>query len=37
MAEHLSDETIADFKEAFNLFDKDGDGSKASFAHQSIQ
>lgn len=26
MAEHLSDEQIAEFKEAFALFDKDGDG-----------
>ncbi|WFD30817.1 hypothetical protein MSPP1_001841 [Malassezia sp. CBS 17886] len=27
MAEHLSEEQIAEFKEAFSLFDKDGDGS----------
>jgi calmodulin len=27
MAEHLSDEQIAEFKEAFALFDKDGDGT----------
>lgn len=27
MAEHLSDEQIAEFKEAFALFDKDGDGA----------
>ncbi|KAK2980572.1 hypothetical protein RJ640_003501 [Escallonia rubra] len=27
MAEHLTEEQIAEFKEAFNLFDKDGDGS----------
>eukprot|EP01057_Protomagalhaensia_wolfi_P001248 Protomagalhaensia_wolfi_Nauph_80__1247@NODE_1736_length_1371_cov_205_636637_g1351_i0_p1_GENE_NODE_1736_length_1371_cov_205_636637_g1351_i0NODE_1736_length_1371_cov_205_636637_g1351_i0_p1_ORF_typecomplete_len154_score37_38EFhand_7/PF13499_6/3_8e22EFhand_7/PF13499_6/1_1e13EFhand_6/PF13405_6/3_3e11EFhand_6/PF13405_6/0_00055EFhand_6/PF13405_6/4_3e10EFhand_6/PF13405_6/1_9e02EFhand_8/PF13833_6/0_00028EFhand_8/PF13833_6/9_7e16EFhand_8/PF13833_6/0_00046EFhand_8/PF13833_6/8_4e06EFhand_1/PF00036_32/4_1e09 len=26
MTDHLSEEQIADFKEAFNLFDKDGDG-----------
>jgi Ca2+-binding EF-hand superfamily protein len=26
MADHLSDEQIAEFKEAFALFDKDGDG-----------
>ncbi|KAH7672093.1 calmodulin protein [Dioscorea alata] len=26
MAEHLSDEQISEFKEAFSLFDKDGDG-----------
>lgn len=29
MAEHLSDEQIAEFKEAFALFDKDGDGAFA--------
>jgi calmodulin len=28
MAEHLSDEQIAEFKEAFALFDKDGDGKR---------
>lgn len=27
MAEHLTDEQIGEFKEAFSLFDKDGDGS----------
>ncbi|KAJ4819915.1 Calmodulin [Rhynchospora pubera] len=27
MAEHLSHEQIAEFKEAFSLFDKDGDGT----------
>eukprot|EP01054_Gregarina_sp_Poly1_P010855 Gregarina_sp_Poly_1__10854@NODE_842_length_6017_cov_94_978151_g609_i0_p4_GENE_NODE_842_length_6017_cov_94_978151_g609_i0NODE_842_length_6017_cov_94_978151_g609_i0_p4_ORF_typecomplete_len156_score43_77EFhand_7/PF13499_6/1_1e22EFhand_7/PF13499_6/8_9e12EFhand_6/PF13405_6/2_2e11EFhand_6/PF13405_6/0_0015EFhand_6/PF13405_6/3_4e10EFhand_1/PF00036_32/5_6e09EFhand_1/PF00036_32/1_6e08EFhand_1/PF00036_32/1_8e08EFhand_1/PF00036_32/1_2e03EFhand_8/PF13833_6/6_8e05EFhand_8/PF13833_6/1e15EFhand_8/PF13833_6/0_00 len=26
MTDHLSEEQISDFKEAFNLFDKDGDG-----------
>lgn len=26
-SEHLSDEQIAEFKEAFALFDKDGDGA----------
>jgi Ca2+-binding EF-hand superfamily protein len=26
MAEHLTDEQIGEFKEAFSLFDKDGDG-----------
>jgi calmodulin len=26
MAEQLSDEQIAEFKEAFALFDRDGDG-----------
>lgn len=30
MAEHLSDEQIAEFKEAFALFDKDGDGKCGS-------
>jgi Ca2+-binding EF-hand superfamily protein len=30
MAEHLSDEQIAEFKEAFALFDKDGDGEEAA-------
>lgn len=28
MAEHLTEEQIAEFKEAFSLFDKDGDGKK---------
>jgi calmodulin len=32
MAEHLSDEQIAEFKEAFALFDKDGDG-ECGFMH----
>jgi calmodulin len=27
MADHLTDEQIGEFKEAFSLFDKDGDGS----------
>lgn len=27
MADHLTEEQIAEFKEAFSLFDKDGDGS----------
>ena len=27
MAEHLTEEQIAEFKEAFSLFDKDGDGT----------
>jgi hypothetical protein len=30
MAEELSEEQIAEFKEAFSLFDKDGDGKKIS-------
>lgn len=28
MADQLTEEQIAEFKEAFSLFDKDGDGSK---------
>lgn len=28
MAEQLSEEQIAEFKEAFSLFDKDGDGKQ---------
>jgi Ca2+-binding EF-hand superfamily protein len=31
MAEQLSDEQIAEFKEAFALFDKDGDGARDSY------
>lgn len=27
MADHLTEEQIAEFKEAFSLFDKDGDGT----------
>jgi Ca2+-binding EF-hand superfamily protein len=27
MADHLTDEQIGEFKEAFSLFDKDGDGT----------
>jgi hypothetical protein len=27
MADQLTDEQIAEFKEAFSLFDKDGDGT----------
>lgn len=27
MADQLTDEQISEFKEAFSLFDKDGDGS----------
>lgn len=34
MTDHLSEERIADFKEAFNLFDKDGDGSKQNVAQK---
>ena len=29
MADILSEEQIVDFKEAFGLFDKDGDGEQA--------
>jgi len=28
MADQLTDEQIAEFKEAFSLFDKDGDGTR---------
>jgi hypothetical protein len=28
MADQLTEEQIAEFKEAFSLFDKDGDGKK---------
>lgn len=31
MAEQLTEEQIAEFKEAFSLFDKDGDGMFFSF------
>lgn len=31
MTDILSDEQIVDFKEAFGLFDKDGDGKKRFF------
>lgn len=30
MADQLSEEQIAEFKEAFSLFDKDGDGKQYS-------
>jgi calmodulin len=30
MADQLTDEQIAEFKEAFSLFDKDGDGTLLS-------
>jgi hypothetical protein len=30
MADQLTEEQIAEFKEAFSLFDKDGDGKKIS-------
>ncbi|XP_061360537.1 calmodulin-2/4-like isoform X1 [Gastrolobium bilobum] len=32
MADQLSDEQISEFKEAFSLFDKDGDGSHLSLS-----
>ena len=31
MADQLTEEQIAEFKEAFSLFDKDGDGEFESF------
>lgn len=31
MADQLTDEQISEFKEAFSLFDKDGDGAKLFF------
>jgi calmodulin len=31
MADQLTEEQIAEFKEAFSLFDKDGDGKSAEF------
>lgn len=33
MADQLTEEQIAEFKEAFSLFDKDGDGSE----HRTIR
>jgi calmodulin len=30
MADQLTDDQIAEFKEAFSLFDKDGDGTPSS-------
>jgi calmodulin len=30
MADQLTDDQISEFKEAFSLFDKDGDGSSLS-------
>lgn len=30
MADQLTEEQIAEFKEAFSLFDKDGDGKKSA-------
>jgi len=32
MADQLTEEQIAEFKEAFSLFDKDGDGTLMKFA-----
>jgi Ca2+-binding EF-hand superfamily protein len=32
MGQDLTDEQIAEFKEAFALFDKDGDGKKDAWA-----
>lgn len=31
MADQLTDEQISEFKEAFSLFDKDGDGNDLLF------
>lgn len=31
MADQLTDEQISEFKEAFSLFDKDGDGTQLFF------
>jgi len=31
MADQLTDEQIAEFKEAFSLFDKDGDGTRLTW------
>jgi hypothetical protein len=36
MADQLTDDQIAEFKEAFSLFDKDGDGKDASVAFPFI-
>ncbi|RRT55754.1 hypothetical protein B296_00027279 [Ensete ventricosum] len=33
MAEQLTDDQIAEFKEAFSLFDKDGDGLNPPGSH----
>ena len=35
MADQLTEEQIAEFKEAFSLFDKDGDGEPESFSSQN--
>jgi len=32
MAEQLTDDQISEFKEAFSLFDKDGDGASLSLS-----
>jgi Ca2+-binding EF-hand superfamily protein len=38
MAEQLTEDQIAEFKEAFSLFDKDGDGKQdfSAFIHINI-
>ena len=36
MADQLTEEQIAEFKEAFSLFDKDGDGESVSVVRQSV-
>jgi hypothetical protein len=33
MADQLTDDQIAEFKEAFSLFDKDGDGKRTPSPH----
>lgn len=35
MADQLTEEQIAEFKEAFSLFDKDGDGSELLLCSRS--
>lgn len=38
MADQLSEEQIAEFKEAFSLFDRDGDGSMSDTTQcQNVQ
>jgi Ca2+-binding EF-hand superfamily protein len=37
MADQLTDDQISEFKEAFSLFDKDGDGPTLSLSLSSIK
>ena len=37
MADQLTEEQIAEFKEAFSLFDKDGDGESAKSCHFALR